>query len=69
MRKFTVETLEQWNILAAKLKDRGYKPWQYQYSWHNPEGLHVWFAKQGKEDVEVITHSEEIHKAIYKFNT
>jgi len=67
MRVFTIETIEDWNKLSAKLRERGYKPWQYQYGHWCPEGLHVWFMKPEKEDIEVVTHSEEVSKAIYKF--
>ena len=60
MRTFTVESIEQFNILAARLREKGYKPWQYQ----DDSGFHTWFAKAGKTDIEVVTHSEEVRKAI-----
>jgi len=66
MRKYAIETLEEWNKLAARLRERGYSPWSYQFGHWSPEGLHVWFGKPGKDDVEIITNSEEVHKAIYK---
>ena len=69
MKLFSAETIEQWNILSAKLHKYGYKPWQYQYGWWCEEGLHVWFWKTGKDDIEVVTHSEEVSKAIYKFES
>jgi dihydropteroate synthase len=60
MKTFTIESIEQFNILAARLREKGYKPWQYQ----DDNGFRTWFAKAGKDDIEVITHSEEVHKAI-----
>lgn len=62
MKTFTIESIEQFNILAARLQECGYKPWQYQ----DLDGFHTWFAKAGKADIEVITHNEEIRKAIMK---
>ena len=63
MKTFTIESIEQFNILAARLREKGYKPsWQYQ----DDNGFHTWFAKAGKTDIEVVTHSEEVRKAITK---
>jgi hypothetical protein len=60
MKTFTVESIEQFNILAARLQEKGYKPWQYQ----DDNGFRTWFAKAGKDDIEVVTHSEAVRKAI-----
>lgn len=50
-----IELIEQWNILAAALKEKGWRLWQMQYRWNEPEGFHAWFMKEGKSDVEVVT--------------
>ena len=60
MKIFTIETIEEWNKLSARLQEKGYKPWQYQ----DDNGFRTWFAKAGKDDIEVVTHNEEIRKAI-----
>ncbi len=62
MRTFTVESIDQFNILAARLREKGYKPWQYQ----DFDGFHAWFGKAGKDDIEVVTHSDEVRKAIMR---
>jgi len=67
MKLITIETLEEWNKLAARLHERGYSPRSYQFGHWCEEGLHVWFGKPGKEDVEIVTHSEDVHRTIYKF--
>jgi hypothetical protein len=67
-RTFIVETIEDWKKLSAKLKKYGYIPsGDYQYGAWTEEGLHAWFTKDWTQKVEVITHNEEVHKAIYKF--
>lgn len=64
-----IETIEQWNPLAAALKEKGYRLWQLQYGWQYPEGFHAWFTKDGSLDFEVITHAEQVQKAIIKYNS
>jgi hypothetical protein len=60
MKTFTIESIDQFNILAARLREKGYKPWQYQ----DDNGFRAWFAKAGKTDIEVVTNSEDVRKAI-----
>lgn len=69
MRTFAIESVEEWEKLASKLRERGYSPYSYQFSANDKEGFHTWFMKPGKEDVEIITHSPEIQKAIIGFNS
>jgi hypothetical protein len=64
----TIETIENWNILSAALKEKGYRLWQMQYGAELSEGFHVWFWREGKNDVEVCTHSEEVQQAIIEYN-
>lgn len=64
MPTYNVRTMEKWSRLSAWILDNGFKPWQYQYSWYDPQGAHVWFYKAGYEDVEIVTHSKEIFDAI-----
>lgn len=54
-----IETLENWLILKAALKEKGYRAWQFQYDATQPEGYQVRFSK-GEKDVLVITHSLEV---------
>ncbi len=63
-----VETMENWRILEAAFKEKGWKLWQLQYRWDDPVGFHAWFWKTGKEDVELITKCEEIQSSIVAYN-
>jgi hypothetical protein len=62
-----IESLEQWNNLALTLTEGGYRLFQWQYGADCPEGLHAWFASNGKADIEVVTHSPEVERAIIKY--
>lgn len=65
-----IENLEQWNILAAAMKEKDYRLWQFQYGYDRPEGLHAWFWRKGRDkDVEVVTHNKEVQEAILIFPT
>lgn len=64
-----IDSIEKWNILSAAMKEKGYRLWQMQYGWDMPEGFHAWFAKDGKNDVEVVTFDESVQKAIIDFNS
>lgn len=63
-----IDNIEQWNILCAALKEKGWRLWQMQYRWNEPEGFHAWFWKEGKKDVEVVTYSEEVQEEILRYN-
>jgi hypothetical protein len=67
MPTYKVETIDKWNKFADRLREKEYRPWQYQYSWDDKNGFHVWFMKAGCEDIEIVTRSEEVQKAILKF--
>lgn len=54
-----IETLENWLILKAALKEKGYTAWQFQYYAEHPEGYQVKFFN-GSKDVMVITHNSEV---------
>lgn len=63
-----IDTMEQWEILAAAMREKGYKLWQMQYSWDNKEGFHARFWKPEKSDVEVVTFDKAVQDAIVRFN-
>lgn len=64
-----IETLENWNILATAMKEKGWRLWQTQFIFDNEEGFHAWFRKDNKPEVEVVTHNEEVQKAIISYNS
>lgn len=63
----SIESFEQWAMLAVVLTDHGYHLRQAQYDTQYPEGFYVWFRKFGKPDIEVVTHNDTVHDAIIKF--
>ena len=63
-----ISTLANYRKWEQWFRDNDYAPWQYQYGWDSPEGLHAWFAKAGEKDIEIVTHDEEVREAIMKFN-
>lgn len=67
MRVHKISTLTNYKKWEQWFHKNGYQPWQYQYRWDAPEGYHVWFAKAGQEDVEIVTYSRAVHEAIMKF--
>ena len=62
--KRTVESFDKWEVLKAELKQKVFKLWQMQFSYDAPEGFHAWFLKEGKPQVEVVTHNKAIQKDI-----
>ena len=64
---FLIETMEKCNRFLDKFRVNGWEVWRMQYYWDLPEGLHAWFRKTGETDIEVVTHNENVHKAILKF--
>lgn len=68
MPTYKVETMDKWIKLSTWLRENKFRPWQYQYSWNLPEGMHVWFWLSGKEDVEIITHNKHVSEEILKFH-
>ena len=64
-----IESLEQWNTVSNLLIKHGYRRWQWQYGTDRPEGLHVWFWASGRPDVEVVTYSDEVFRAISRYNS
>ncbi len=63
-----VETMNKWDIISELLIKHGYRRWQWQYAVDEPEGLHVWFWASRRPDVEVVTHSEDVFRAILHYN-
>lgn len=63
----TIESLEQWNELAIKLREHNYRICQLQYDPQAQDGFHVWFSKLGKPDFEVVTHYEDVHSAMVNY--
>ena len=64
-----IDTIEQWNTLAARLREKNYRFWQSQFDWDDPEGFHAWFFKAGKNDYPVVTFKKEVQTAIIDFNS
>jgi hypothetical protein len=64
MRK--IETMEQWQNLSKRLKEKGYKLWQFGGADNEPNGFWAAFWKAGKDDYEVVTFNLE--KSIVIFN-
>jgi hypothetical protein len=67
MRTETIETLEDWNTLSGVLHELSYYPFQSQFAVDYPEGYQVRFAVSSGEDILVITHSAEVHDAIFEY--
>jgi hypothetical protein len=65
----SIETVEQWEILKKTLKEKGYRLWQMQYSYDEPQGFHAWFWKSGRSDVKVVTHNKDIQNDIICYNS
>lgn len=63
-----IKSLDQWRSLAALLHKHGYRLWQMQYSFQDPEGFHAWFSKSGRPDVEIVTRDPDVQRAIVRFN-
>jgi hypothetical protein len=63
-----IESIDQWNKFELKLKEHGYERWQMQFDINHPEGFHAWFWKADNKDIEVITHNEEVYKAIVQYS-
>jgi hypothetical protein len=64
-----IDSLEDWNALLPLLVDAGYSLWQMQHGIDHPQGFHAWFIASGRRDIEVVTHSLEVHAAILAYRT
>jgi hypothetical protein len=64
-----IESLDEWITFAARLFDEEFSLWQMQYHIEHPEGFQARFYAPGRKDIEVITHSAEVHDAILKFKS
>jgi hypothetical protein len=64
-----VETVEKWNEIEQKLRERDYHVFQFQYDTNQAEGWHVTLISigTGLPQVEVVTHSEEVRAAILRY--
>jgi len=65
---YVINDMKKCRRFLEKFRAGGWKVWQMQYRWSEPEGFHAWFMKAGQEDIEVVTFSEEVQKAIIDFN-
>lgn len=65
MERKQIEQMESWLALKQRIIERGYKLWQTQYSWDQPEGYIVGFYKDDRR-LEIVTHSREIAEDIRK---
>ncbi len=54
-----IEDYETWLVLKQMIAEKGYKRWQAQYGWDQPEGLIVGFMCDDKR-LEIATHNREI---------
>lgn len=61
-----IESLAEWLPLSAELSARGYKIYQSQYRASSPEGFHAWFWAEDRPDVEIVTHNNDVYRAIMK---
>ncbi len=64
-----VNSLEKWNEVSQKLKDREYSLFQMQYGCGLPEGFHAIFISHGMPRVETVTHNQAVHDAILIYRT
>jgi len=62
-----IDTLDEWAELSKLLKRHGYVRWQTQYSISDLEGFQARFSSKGKSEVEIVTFSEKVYKAIIRY--
>lgn len=62
-----IETMADWNELAAKLAEHRYSLYQWQYGTDRPEGLIARFWKAAAKDIYVRTFNPAVEKAIINF--
>lgn len=61
-----VKSWEHWLKLKKELTDKGYRMWQWQYDWDNPEGFHAKFYNSRLNiDVEIITYLEAVEDDMF----
>jgi hypothetical protein len=66
---YKIESMEKCQRFLDKLRSNGWDVWQMQYQWYHSEGFHAWFWKSGQEDIELVTHKEDVQAAIVAFNS
>ena len=69
MKPVYIKTLETCNKHLDKLRANGWKLWQMQYGYGLPEGFHAWFWKSGEKDIEIVTHSADVQRAIVEYKS
>lgn len=57
------EDIDKWFVMKQALIEKGYKLWQTQYDWNDPEGFIAGFMC-GDKRIEIVTHSEAIERDI-----
>lgn len=62
-----IETLDQWNALAAELRKAGYTIYIMQYDADHPEGFNVWFWLSGRPQVHLVTYDRKVQEAIVNY--
>ncbi len=67
MKSYRLNTMEIFNRFRIWADKQGYKPWQCQYNYDHPEGFYTWYLNPGKDDIETVTHSKDVQKAILKW--
>lgn len=58
-----IEHMDTWAVVKEIIIEKGYKFWQSQYNWNEPEGYHAGFMR-GDKRLEIITHNKEIAEDI-----
>jgi hypothetical protein len=64
-----IETRKQWDELAKLLMKHGYRRWQLEFDYYEPECFHAWFWSSGHAEIEVITYSKDIKQAIMEYRS
>lgn len=62
-----VNSLEKWNEVSERLREKGYTFFQSQYDVDLPQGYHVWFVSHGLPDVEIVTRTQSVRDVISRY--
>jgi len=65
--QYTVNDMQKCTRFLDKFRSNGWKVWQMQFRWSEPEGFHAWFMKAGEQDIEIVTYNKEVEKAIVRY--
>ena len=66
---YHIESIEKCNRFLASCQQYGYRVFQMQYDWNDPNGFHAWFQKIGTTElIEIVTHNKAVQDNIVNFN-